>query len=129
MISPKKIILPILVVLLVILAGLSFYFYREASALKENPQAVAQKEAERLVTIVGKLIDLPQGEIPTVATVSDPERLRDQPFFEKAKVGDKVLLYSNAKKAYLFDPVSNKLLEVAPINLGEQSGQILPEDI
>jgi hypothetical protein len=129
MISPKKIILPILVVLLVILAGLSFYFYREANALKENPQAAAQKEAERLVTIVGKLIDLPEGEIPTVATVSDPERLRDQPFFEKAKVGDKVLLYSNAKKAYLFDPASNKLLEVAPINLGEQSGQILPEDI
>ena len=33
------------------------------------------------------------------------------------KNGDKVLIYSQAGKAYLYDPVINKLLEVAPINL------------
>ena len=73
---------------------------------------------EDIVSRAGKLIILPEGEVPTIATVSDPEKLKDQPFFAKAKVGDKVLLYQNARKAYLYDPVNNKILEVAPISLG-----------
>jgi hypothetical protein len=28
-------------------------------------------------------------------------------------------LFPNARKAYLYDPVANKILEVAPINLGD----------
>ncbi len=55
---------------------------------------------------------------PTVATVSDPAKLQGQTFFANAKVGDKVLIYTNAKMAYLYDPISNKLINVAPLNIG-----------
>ena len=114
----KKLFVPLLIVLLVSISGTAFYLYRQVSFLKANTDVAAQEEAADLVARVSKLIELPEGEVPTVATVSEPEMLKDQPFFAKAKVGYKVLLYTNSKKAYLYDPADNKLIEVAPINLG-----------
>jgi hypothetical protein len=115
---PKKAI-PMLVVILVILVAAAGYLFMQITSMKKDPDAAARAEAEALVLQVEKLILLPKDEIPTVATVSDPTKLADQAFFAKAKVGDKVLLYTNAKKAYLFDPKANRILEVAPLNLGE----------
>lgn len=116
--SAQKFTIPVLVALLVCSIVAALYFYQASVALKVNPSVAAQKDVEALVARVGKLIELPEGETPTVVTVSDPEKLKDQPFFAKAKAGDKVLLYSTAQKAYLYDPVTNKIVEVAPINLG-----------
>lgn len=117
----KKLSFRVLIGLLIIAVLAAGYLFMEVSKLKQDPQAAARKEAEQLVAVVGKLIVLPKDEIPTVATVSDPTKLADQAFFTKAKVGDKVLLYASARKAYLYDPKANKILEVAPINLGEGS--------
>lgn len=96
----------------------AYYYYSEAGRLRENPQIVAQNEVAQVVTRVGELIILPESEQPTVATVTDPERLREQPFFAKAKVGDRVLIYTNARKAILYDPEQHKIIEVAPLNIG-----------
>ena len=52
-----------------------------------------------------------------MATVSNPERLRDQPFFAQAKAGDKVLVYSIAKKVYLYDPANDIIVNVAPLDI------------
>lgn len=117
----RKFFTPILILLVFIIGGVAVYYYIQAQNLKNDPQAQTAEDVERLVLEVGKLIVLPQDETPTIATVSDPERLKDQEFFAKAKAGDKVLLYSNAKRAYLYDPVNKKLLDVAPINLGDDS--------
>ena len=117
----KKYLFPILVIIFVVAVIIAFSLYEKVSALKVNPSAVAQQQTNDIVARVGKLILLPTGETPTVATVSDPSKLADQPFFAKAKAGDEVLLYQNAKEAYLYDPVANKILEVAPINLGDTS--------
>lgn len=108
-----------LVVLLVVFAGASVYLYNQFADLKANPQRVAEEETAALVSKVARLIVLPEGETPTVATVSDPEKLKDQPFFAKAKVGDKVLIYANSKKAVLYDPSSDIIVEVAPVNIGQ----------
>ena len=117
---------PVLAVLFVVMAGTAFYFYNQVSTLQQDPQAAARKEAEQLVGVVKKLIILPEGELPTVATVSDPTKLKDQAFFAKAKVGDKVLLYAAAKKAYLYDPKANRILEVAPITIDSSAGTSAP---
>lgn len=116
----KNNILSILVTLLVATTGSAYYFYGEYTSLKKEPNKAAEEEVKKLVTTVGKLIILPTGETPTIATVSDPEKLQDQLFFAKAKVGDKVLIYTNTKKAILYDPVEKKIVEVAPINIGEK---------
>ena len=47
--------------------------------------------------------------------MTDPEKLQDQEFFKNAKPGYRVLLYTKARKAYLYDPEAHRLIEVAPI--------------
>ncbi len=126
--NPKKIyciIIGILIILFFSAAGLATYFYKRAvycakqfDELKENPQKFVQEEIKNLIAKVGKLVVLPEGEQPTIATVNDPEALKNQPFFANAKKGDKVLIYTNAKKAILYDPVNNKIVEIAPISIG-----------
>ncbi len=110
----KKYIAPILVVLVIILALTSAYFYKKS---KINPNEVSQAEVKSLVEKVGRLAIIPTDETPTVATVSDPEALKGQSFFVDAKKGDKVLIYSNAKKAVLYDPVADKIVNIAPLNM------------
>lgn len=102
----------------IIASGTAFYFYQQARQLKREPQKAAQEELALVVADVGRLIVLPEGETPTLATVTDPEKLKEQPFFANAKVGDKVLIYPNAKKVILYDPQQHKIVEVAPLNLG-----------
>lgn len=116
-----------ILVALVILVALGYglyYFWPfgggsdpvDAAAQSEQAaQAAAEMETKEAVESVGKLIALPEGEQPTVATVSDPMKLKDQAFFAKAQTGDKVLIYTKAKKAYLYRPSKDLLIEVAPI--------------
>jgi hypothetical protein len=111
----KKYIVVILILLVVVLGAVAFYFYRQ-STLGGAGTKESVAEVKSLVRKVGKLTVLPEGETPTIATVSDPEALRDQAFFVDSKVGDKVLIYSNAKKAILFDPAANKIVNIAPLN-------------
>lgn len=95
--------------------GAYIYIRQKDSGQTENENLTGEQEVERLIGQVGQLIELPFGETPTVASVADVEKLAGQPFFEKAKVGDRVLIYMDAKKAYLYRPSENKLIEVSPV--------------
>jgi hypothetical protein len=86
---------------------------------KNNPSAASAQETQDLISKVSLLVVLPQDEQPTVATVTDLSKLQDQPFFANARLGDKVLIYTNAKKAILYRPGENKIIEIAPLNLGD----------
>ncbi len=110
-----------LLALLVSLAG-NAYLYNQLTVIKNNPSKVGQSELVDVVARVQKILDLPEGEQPTLATVSDPSLLKGQQFFAKAKTGDKVLLYATARKAILFDPIANRVIEVSPINIGNNGG-------
>jgi hypothetical protein len=85
------------------------------------------QDAQTLLKAVNILYELPKGETPTIATVSDKTKLQKQSFFDKAENGDKVLIYSIAKKAILYRPSTNKLIEVAPLALnGKTSPSVTP---
>jgi hypothetical protein len=118
-----KVIVPVVALSAVVIAG---YLYMQVRTLKQNPQAVAQKEVADLVAKVSKLAVLPLDETPTVATVSDPEALKDQVFFASAQKGDKVLIYAQAKKAILYSVTMNKIIDVAPLNIGTQKSVTPP---
>ena len=105
-----------LMLLLILSVTVSVYFYQEATT---NPQKEAEKELQETIEAVGKLMVLPVDETPTLATVSDPEKLRDQSFFANAKKGDRVLIYSSSRKAILYSPSLNKIIEVSPLNINQ----------
>lgn len=94
----------------------------EIASLKSDPQVVARDEVNALVKKLAALVVLPEGEDPVVATVTDKEKLKDQPVFANAENGDKLIIYSNAKRAYLFDPNNNKIKDIIPVNIGEVAG-------
>ncbi|MCI0532622.1 hypothetical protein L0Y49_00200 [bacterium] len=118
----KNTLFVLVLIVAVVAVGATAYLYNELNSIKKDPQKVAQEEIDRLLVEVEKLIVLPEGETPTVATVDDPEVLKDQPFFANASKGDKILIYAGARKAILYNPTTKKIVEVAPIILGEGEG-------
>lgn len=112
----SKLVLTIVsIAILLGLAGTAGYFGYKYYQIKKNPQVVGQEETADLVKKVGKLISLPADETPSVATVTDKEKLKDQPFFAQSENGDKVLIYTKAKKAILYRPSTDRIVEVMPI--------------
>lgn len=99
----------------------SFYYQSKYYDLQENPQKAVQTETDNMINKISKLIVLPDNEKPTIATVSNPEQLKDQPFFAKAQKGFKVLIYANAGKSILYDPFENKIIETASMNINSQA--------
>ena len=103
------------------LVGSSYYFfnqYKKTQLLLNNPTLAAKEEVKKITDEVSKLMILPAKEEPIVVTVLDKNKLKDQDFFKKAENGDKAIVYSVSKKAILFRPSINKIIEVAPLDLG-----------
>jgi len=103
----------------VVLSIVAFYFYKQYQDIKKNPNQAAQAETTQLVAAVGKLIDLPKDETPTIATVLDKEKLKGQDFFLNAENGDKILIYTKDKKVIIYRPTQNKLINVGPIAIDQ----------
>lgn len=109
--------------IIIVAVLISFYFYRqsqdakyEAQLAKNNP-AAGDKELESTIEKVGKIVLLPTGETPTLATVTDKERLSNQDFYENARNGDKVLIYASARKAFLYRPSTGQIIAIAPVTV------------
>jgi hypothetical protein len=119
--SNNKILWIILVVLLVALAVVSYNYFRlsrQTARLNttEGQKEVVKKEVDELVKKVSKLIVLPTNEVPTVATITDASGLsKTQPFYTGASNGDKVLIYFQAQKAYIYSPSKEMLVNVGPV--------------
>lgn len=118
----KSLNLPVVALSLSLLltVGLTgFLFYRYQQSQVELSQA-ALDNTPLLLDKVNKLAVLPQDETPSIATISDKTQLPDQPFFNLAQNGDKLLVYANAKKALLYRPSENKIVEMGPINVNSE---------
>lgn len=123
----RKPIFWIILIVIILFSGIGiagFYQYRkvtsELSKIKDTPGGNGQLTDERqreLIAEVSAKIMLPADEKPTVAVVSDINRLKDQQFFSAGQNGDVVLIYMNSRRAILYRPVEKKIIEVAPVNL------------
>lgn len=115
---PKIAFITVAVIIAAAIIASSYFFvqYRNAQKLLKNPTLVAAQDSKSLVSKVSNLIELPKGEDPTIATISDINQLKAQPFYKNAQNGDKVLIFIKAKRAILYRPSINKIIEVAPIN-------------
>jgi len=108
------------VLIVLILAATAGYFYwqnRQNIQKINNPNQASEEEATALANKISKLMDLPKDEKPTVISVVDKEKVKAQPFFQNAENGDKVLVYTAAKKAILYRPLTGKIVEVGPVDI------------
>lgn len=122
----KKPLIIVAAIVLVVASGAAFYFHQQYAQLKRDPRQEAAKEVQKMVAQISRLISLPQGETPTLATVADPEKLKGQAFFARAKKGDKILIYTQARRAYLYSPADNKLIDVAPLDIRSTPAPAVP---
>jgi hypothetical protein len=109
-----------LTIIVIFLTGLN-YFWHYQQKIQKNPVMAAEKEQQSIVANVSKLIELPSNEQPTIATVTDITKLKGQQFFQNAKNGDIVLIYSKANEAILYDPMMNKILVTGPLAINQTS--------
>lgn len=105
----------VVIAIAVIVAGFYFLQYQKTQKLLKNPTEKAKIETQELIKEVGEVFLLPTGT-PTIATVSDKSKL-NQAFFASAQNGDKVLIYTDSKKAILYRPSSKQVIEVGPITI------------
>lgn len=95
---------------------------KQVASLNANPQVAIQKQTETLIAKVGQLYNLPSGETPTIANVTDAAAAKQQSaFFANAQNGDKVLMYVKAGEAILYRPSTNKIVLVAPLTFTNNS--------
>jgi cell division protein FtsB len=130
--KPVRLLAIVAVLALIAACAILAWQYRDAQnkakaaqnevARLSNPQEAAKEEVRQLTEKVGNLVVLPN-ETPTLATVNDPAKLKDQAFFAQAEKGDKVLIFTQAKRAILYRPSTNKVIESAPVNIGDSSSQ------
>lgn len=91
-----------------------------------NPAAavsqVDQTKVKDLIAKVGKLVILPTGEEPVVATINDADGLtKQQVFYKGSQNGDVVLVYQKAAKAIVYSPERNIIVNVGPVVLQDQA--------
>ncbi len=118
----KNAIVLLFVLVSLALLGTTVYFYSRYRSLAKTTKPA--EDVGYWVEKVGKHVLLPQGETPTVMTVVDKEKRAGQLFFANAKNGDKILVYMEAKKAFLYNPETDRVIEIGPVTVGgsEASG-------
>ena len=120
--SPIVIILSALLLIALSVAGYFYYQYRQ------SPKIQSAKEIKNLKEEIGTMFELPTNEEPTLATVTDREKLAEQPFFQKAENGDKVLIYSTSGRAVLYRPSIKKIIDVTSVNVSKPETEVAPTE-
>ena len=110
---PVVLVLGMLLCIALAIAGYFYYQYRHSA------QVADAKEIADLSQEIGQFMILPDGETPTLATVTDREKLAEQPFFQKAENGDKVLIFSQSGRAILYRPSQKKIVDVTTVNVNQ----------
>lgn len=105
-----------------------YQYQKTAQELKKvKTQTVSQSpkedEVKKIVAEVAKLARLPQNETPSIATITDVSKLKDQPFFKDAKNGDILLVFNNSGKAVLYDPKDKKIVDVTTLSTSPSFNQ------
>jgi len=118
---------PILVIVTLLALGAAIFFFLKYRQVQQDPSVATQVEAKKIGAKVAALLEVPQDETPSVATVTDKSKLNDQQFFAKSENGDKVVVYYSAGIAVLYRPSIDKIISVSPINVNTPSTSPSPE--
>lgn len=101
-------------------AALAYLYYQTRMELQflssqSGQEELAKREVTQVVEALGKLAILPSEE-PVVATITDNVALASQSaFYTNAVNGDKLVVYPQAKQAFIYSPSRNKIVNVGPL--------------
>ena len=118
----RPLVVGVSVILIIIIGAISIYTYTYFQKDATLSSAATDQQVKEILEKIGKLVVLPTGETPTIATVTDIEKLAGQPFFKNAQNGDKVVIIGSTKEAILYRPSINKIITMAPINSSDIGG-------
>lgn len=116
-----------LLLMLLLLAGAIFGWFkyqetqdqnRQAQAEIErlsNPAESAKRAEDQLIEDVKKVAVVPHDERPTIADVTDAEQLKDQPLFAHIENGDKVLLFTKARRQVIYRPSTKQVITLVTL--------------
>lgn len=104
-----------IVLLFLVSLGVLVVMYNKISFLS-SPEKIAEKEIDSVVRDVRKIMDLPQDETPVLAVINNDEQLKNQPLFQNAEVGNKILIYEENRKIVIYNHTTNKIVEVIHIS-------------
>lgn len=125
--KPKLTTVLVLIVLLGLAAG-SAYLYTQYEATQEKVEQLStvqgqeelnKTQTEQLLGEMRQMILLPTDEDPAVATIIDINQLNSNEFYKDAQNGDRVIVYSNAKKAYIYRPDTKMVINVGSFQVDE----------
>lgn len=118
-------------VILLLLAVSIYYNYSFSSQIKvlKDPGAASQRQIDKTLAEIGKFIELPSDEVPTLAVVNDLSQLQGQEFFAKAALGDQLIVYAKARKAILWRPSEHKIIEAAPLSSDQSAAAPAPVSV
>lgn len=117
-----------LIIIFIVLVGFSFLgikYMQTKTQLQQltNPKTAGKTEIQIIEDQVDRVVDIPKDEEPTLATVNDITKLKNQSFFKNAQNGDKLLIYTKSQRALLYRPVQNRVIEYSNVNLQANSQQ------
>lgn len=121
-------LLPVLPLLIAL--GASFFFYVQwqlaqdkiETVPSEQVKDVTPEEIDEIVKALEKIVLLPTGETPKLSTITNKDELTDnQEFFKDVENGDKIIVYQQAKKAFLYRPSTKKIINLSPIDITKDS--------
>lgn len=79
-----------------------------------------QEKAREVVEQVQEIMDIDTSVEPTVATIVDVQKLREQnPFYNKAENGDYLIV--TPTRAILYRESENKILDVVPVQIEQNT--------
>ena len=107
---------PLVVIGMVVLLVLTYEIGRQ-SVYQAYPELTQAEQASAVIAQVGKLIQLPRGETPAMASIKDAASAkRAEPFLTNAQNGDILIVYSTVGEAILYRPSIDKLIGVGPVD-------------
>jgi hypothetical protein len=100
---------------LVVMTMCTYYFYRISQDIGipvSTSTITASNTAQDIVGEVGRLMFLPGGEVPTIATINNDDLGRAEPMFSNVEKGDKVLIYCEYNQTILYSSSRKKIINV-----------------
>ncbi len=116
-----------ILIILIVLCAIGYYMYslqkdsKTISGAQGSAVGNNKEEAKDLANKVSKLVLVDTSVVPDIVTITDASTMiKQQPVFSGVINGDKILVYIKEKRAIVFSPSRNVVVNILPITMQKQ---------